>query len=252
MHLFLQIDGYNPCSAGSRVKHYLAFLLHAAGVPVSVNSRCHFKPGLEVLGQPRQDMIVVYTNGVAGNCYRAQKLCWYFLLEPKRFFNNVAAHVPDCQAALVYHRDYFSASKACCRRKLAEEDIITIPALESQWCFPEPKTIEAAAYKGKGVPFSVPGVELTFVSNPSGCLFTAHHHTLSILRAAKKFYTSDPHTLMADEAALCGCEVFIVKSGGVIEHQNLTNHAAGQIMRPQQDVDLARRFAERIRLVFPK
>lgn len=244
--LFIDTPPWNPCSAGCRVMHYLAALLHAAQIPVVVGSLCHYKPGLQILERPEEGMITVYPDGHGGNRFNSSMVCWYMLLHASRYFSgsNQGRKITKKECAIVFHEYYLEDVNSHSEHLLTEKDIVMLPCLDPLWCFPEPKIIKACGYVGKGDKFSIPGVDVQLVPSPYGCYFTSHHRTLSVLRASESFYTSDKHSLMSCEAALCGCRVFYVIDGKPVEQKSIMDVARPQIMNPPKDVGLALKFSE--------
>lgn len=242
---------YNSCSAGIRVMHYLAALLHAADVPVAVTSPCFFDPTIPVRWQALPDDIVVYPDASRGNPNGGQRICRYMLYYAHAYFGGDRIGADEC--AIVYHNDYLADIQAHCDHAVTEKDIITFQVLDAQWCFPEEKTIENVLYAGKGKGNDLPQINYVPIAAANapenrGTPYAdhyAHMRTLAMLRKARNFYTLDTKTLMSGEAALCGCKVFYVKDATTFEEQtDMLELAREQIMNPQRDIALARHFAE--------
>ncbi len=250
---------YNACSAGIRALHYLAALLRAADIPVAVTHRCFYNPTIPVRGEALPDDIVVYPDASRGNSLGAKRICRYMLYFAHAYFGGDRIAKEEC--AIVFHRNYLADVQAHCDSPLTGDDIITVPILDKEWCFPEAKTIENVLYEGKGKGKTLPKLDFMVVAaadaphnhNAPYAAHYAHMRTLAVLRKAKNFYTLDEHTLMSCEAALCGCKVFLVKDADRIEEQtDILEKALAQVMSPERDAALARKFADRIYRFFDK
>jgi tetratricopeptide (TPR) repeat protein len=251
--ILVRTHNYDSCSAGVRVMHYLAALLHSVNVPVAVTSPCFFNPTIPVRPQALPDDIVVYPDACPGNGNGARRVCRYMLYHAEAYFGGGQITKEEC--AIVYLRDYLAGVQAHCYHLVTEDDIITIPILDAQWCFPEAKTIENVLYVGKGAGKPLPKIDYMLVPAANapqnrGSAYAdhyAHMRTLAMLRKAKNFYTLDAKTLMSCEAALCGCKVFVVQDADTLEEQtNIIEEAQKHVMCPDRDMDLARRFADNV------
>jgi GT2 family glycosyltransferase/tetratricopeptide (TPR) repeat protein len=244
---------YNDCCAGIRVMHYLAALLHSAGIPVAVTSPCFFNPAIPVRQLALPDDLVVYPDASRGNRHGARRICRYMLYYADGCFGGDRIARDEC--AMVYHPKYFANIQDHCDHPLTGEDIVTLPVLDKEWCFPEPKTIENVLYLGKGGNKPLPQIPhvlippASFAPNRGTARsdHDAHMRTLATLRRAKNFYTLDESTLMSCEAALCGCKVFYVRDAQTfVEQTGKLEKAREEIMSPERDVALAQKFAARL------
>jgi GT2 family glycosyltransferase/tetratricopeptide (TPR) repeat protein len=250
---------YNGCSAGVRALHYLAALLRAADIPVAVTNRCFYNPTIPVRAQALPDDIVLYPDASRGNSLGAKRICRYMLYFAHAYFGGDRIGKDECP--LVFHRNYLADVQAHCDSPVTEDDIITIPILDREWCFPEPKNIENVLYEGKGKGRALPNIDFMVLAAANAAQnhnapysdHYAHMRTLAVLRKAKNLYTLDVNTLMSCEAALCGCKVFYVKDANTIEEQtDIMALALSQVMSPGRDVAIGRRFAEKIYGFFEK
>ena len=139
---------YNACSAGIRALHYLAALLRAADIPVAVTHRCFYNPTIPVRGEALPDDIVVYPDASRGNSLGAKRICRYMLYFAHAYFGGDRIAKEEC--AIVFHRNYLADVQAHCDSPLTGDDIITVPILDKEWCFPEAKTVENVLYERKG------------------------------------------------------------------------------------------------------
>ncbi len=245
---------YNGVSAGVRALHYLAAMLRAADVPVAVTHTCFYNPTIPVRSQPLPDDIVIYPDASRGNRLGARRICRYMCYYAHAYFGGDRIRQDEC--AIVFHRDYLSDVQAHCDHPLTEDDIVTFPILDKEWCFPEEKTIENVFYAGKGkgkkAPPDIDHIPISAANAPQNhsspySAHYAHMRTLALLRKAKNFYTTDENTLMSCEAALSGCKVFFVKSATSFEEQTkIMDLARPQVMDPQRDIAVARKMASRI------
>jgi len=251
--LLIHNYNYNACSAGIRALHYLAALLRAADVPVAVTNQCFYNPTIPVRAQALPDDIVIYPDASRGNSLGARRICRYMLYFAHAYFGGDRIGKDEC--TLVHHLNYLADVQAHSDSPVTEDDIITMPTLDKEWCFPEAKTIENVLYEGKGKGKALPKMDFMMIaaasapqnhSNPYAP-HHAHMRTLAMLRKAKNFYTLDENTLMSCEAALCGCKVFIIKDANTIEEQtDILALARLQVMSAERDVVLARKFADKI------
>lgn len=217
--------------------HYLAAMMKAAGVQVSVHTPCFYNPLIPVKPLPDDDDVILYPEAHLGRRLGGKRFCWYFLYYASSYHKE---RVPPNEAVIVWHRDYFDDVQSWTDHLLTDDDVIIFPILDATWCFPEPKTRSSIWFQGKGLA-ARPDTILDSISIVSHC------NTLALLRETEKFYTSDLHTLMSCEAALCGCKVFHVKPDGSIHEQSdILKLAESQIMKPSIDMQIALRFAERV------
>ncbi len=80
-----------------------------------------------------------------------------------------------------------------------------------------------------------------------GDLHFAYHHMIALLRRVETVYLLDHRTLVAHEAAYCGCRVFNVIGPNQFEEQHgLKEEIEPFIMKPSRDVALAEKVAKRI------
>jgi GT2 family glycosyltransferase/tetratricopeptide (TPR) repeat protein/glycosyltransferase involved in cell wall biosynthesis len=244
---------YDSCSAGVRTMHYLAALLQAADIPVAVTSPCFYNPSIPVRARALPGDIAVYPDASRGNLAGAERLCRYMLYYARAYYGGDRIAKDEC--ALVYHPDYLADVQAHCDHPVTQDDIITFPILEAEWCFPEAKTIANALYAGKGAGQALPPMDFVLIPAANapenkGAAYAdhyAHMRTLALLRKAKNFYTLDVNTLMSCEAALCGCKVFLIKDANTCEEQTgILEESRDFVMSPKRDVAVARKFAERV------
>ena len=242
MTLLIYHPEYSPFSAGIRVLHYLAAMLRAADIDVGANVSNHYNPDIPARSIALPDDVVVYPDLIRGNPMQAKRICRYFLYYTVPYFDP--DRILKDEACIVYHRDYFDDVAAHCDHPMTDGDIIQVPNIEGEWCFPETKTTENLYYPGKcAVPFQKmpPGEYSTVVTPPD------RMQSLARLRRAKNFYTSDQCSAMADEAHLCGCNVYQLNDAGEYElSANGSRKVRGVVMNPKEDVGIARRFAERV------
>jgi hypothetical protein len=240
-NLIVNVCGWSDCSAGVRVMNYLPAMLHAAGYPVFVDEPCHYNPLLPVRRDPGPEDIMIYPDGTRGNPYHAKRVCRYMLYFATGWFKGDRIAKDEC--CIVYHRVFFDDVAAHCDHPVGEDDIITLPIIAPEWCFPEPKTIENAYWEGKPLTANKkePDVPFERITVPD------HNRTLAILRRTKNFYTPDPYSGMANEASLCGCHVYMLDEQGNYARQRAAiEWAKAQVMNPERDVRIARQFAERV------
>lgn len=244
---------FSDCSAGIRVMHYLAALLHSAGYPVAVTNPCHYNAAIPVRSDALPDDIVIYPDATRGNPQGAKRICRYMLYYAHGYFGGDRIAQNEC--ALVYQHDYLASVQEHCDHPVTADDIITFPVLNKEWCFPETKTIGNVLYVGKGAGKPLPEIECDVIESASGChdggvpykAHYAHTKTLALLRKAKRFYTMDFNTLMSCEAALCGCKVYYVKDPATFEEQtDVMEKAQAHVMSAERDLPLAKKFADKV------
>jgi hypothetical protein len=235
---YIDTPPWTDTCGGAKIMHYLAALLLAAGCPVSTKEPCFYNPSISVIPECPSESVVVYPEGHGpDNRLHGKKVVRYFLYFASSYYK---AQVPKEECAIVFHRDYLEdVQKACPYQTLTEDDVVLLPGLEAEWCFPEPKdtywAIENLFYRGKGED-KRPEVKCDDLPRES------HAKTLAILRRTKNFYTADPHTIMSREAALCGCNVFVLRGGIFTPETNVLEIAQSLVMNPHQDVALAKKF----------
>jgi GT2 family glycosyltransferase/glycosyltransferase involved in cell wall biosynthesis/Flp pilus assembly protein TadD len=237
--------------------HFLPALLNAAGVPVATTNPCFFNPAIPTRQQALPEDIAVYPDACPGNSLGAQRVCRYMLYYASAYFGGNRILKDEC--VLVFLKDYLADIQAHCDHPVTEEDIVTFPTMDATWCFPEPKTVENIVYIGKGGANKMPPIPGPYTlipkNPPKDPNYTsnvqAHNRTLALLRQARNFYTLDKNTLMSDEAALCGCNVFILNDAGVFEEQpKALERAQTQVMIPERAVAIAKKFADRVHKFF--
>ena len=225
--------------------HYLAALLGAAGFEVYVDQPCFYNPQLALRHKAEENDIVIHPDCVRGNPYGGKRIVRYMLYFASAHFGGDRISKEEC--CIVYHKDYFEDVQKHCDYPLTETDIITLPSLDPTWLFPEPKTVPAIHFKGKGAPlngsFGVP------IEGVTGCDYFSRMKTMAMLRSAEHFYTSDKNTIMCVEAALCGCRVFLV-DGDSVQEWFPPLPLETYTMRPVWDITLARRFARNVQKFF--
>lgn len=244
---YIDTPPWTDTCGGAKIMHYLAALLLAAGYPVSTKEPCFYNPSISVVPECPPESVMVYPEGHGPeNRLNGRRVVRYFLYFASSYFK---AQMPQEECAIVFHRDYLEDVQSHCGHQvLTEDDVVLLPGLEDLWCFPERKdtywSFENVFYRGKG-PDKRPDVPCEDIPG------SGHALTLSILRRAKNFYTSDNHTIMSCEAALCGCRVFhLADDGSFKEQEGILEKAQSLVMRPAQNVDLARKFARRVEQFF--
>jgi len=221
--------------------HYLAALMDAAGYSVAVMEPCAYNPSLPIVKKCEPDDIAVYPDATPGNPLDASRIVRYFLYYASAFFGGTT--IPESECVIVYSETYFEDVAKHCAKKITRDDIICIPNLEAEWCFPGEKTIENVLYKGKMTCKEMPlkhCVVLPDASDPSA----SRESTMAILRKAKNFYTMDHYTIMGVEAYLCGCNVFNVINKDTFERVDILD-AELYVMCPARDMFYAEQFAKK-------
>jgi len=251
--------GFSAASAGSRLTHYLPALMFAAGIPVATTELCHYNPTVPVQSHPSDETIVVYPECIRGNPLGAKRTVRYFGYWPTVFFGGDMVQKDEC--AILFLGDYLEEARRHCQHSLEMEDVITIPCIDPVWVFPEQKTIKNLLFSGyppKRIVQCVPDLEVPCVTLPPRESpqefdprvtdhWTAHQRTLAILRRAENVYTQDHISMLNEEAALCGCNVFQVHGPKTfIPVENAAEKASKFVMNPAQDVAIAKRFANRV------
>lgn len=228
---------FDECCGGAKAMHYLAALLGAIGEDVTVTHPCPWHPLIGVR-QPQDfndNVITVYPEAHRGNRFNSKRVVRYILFYQTRYGGGDRISKDEC--AIVYEQAYLADAQSCCDHPLSEEDVITLPIMKSDWCFPEIKR-RVLYYQGKGedIKPEVPFEEITTKD---------HWRTLALLRSASDFYTTDKNTQMNKEAALCGSNVWWFENGKWALNEINVSYE-GWTMNPIFDRFLAIKFAKRI------
>lgn len=264
----IDLPDYYPCSGGCRTMHYLAALLCEAGFAVATTRLNFFNPLIPVRAQALKSDIAICCDGVRINTTGASRVCWWMLCYADVFFagrdpyRRVKAH----ECCIVYMPEFLPSARKVCDYALSEDDIVYIPHIDPLWCFPGNKTIESCFY-GKHAAsktsintdpnvagstiFSnavyIPPIGDVYRDGTNRDQFYAHQRSLSVLRAAKNFYTVDHNTAMSVEAALCGCKVWYVQPDGTAVEKFISPAVLRrEVMNPVRDIYEASRFAAKV------
>ncbi len=241
---------YDERSAGIRAMHYLAALLHRAGITCWT---AHPNPfvNLPVTHlRTTENLVVIYPDCAGPENLRASSCCVRFMCAPASwprpwFFGG--DKIPAGDMVFVYDGWYLGDIAAHYGGDLWPDCVLPIPCIEPGLYYPEQKTIGKTTYTGKTTPSG--GV----VANR---IITRENHSrqsaAAILRKTKHFHTLDNYTMMAREAVLCGCEVTKEISDGIAgDYFEGQDHDAEYfIMRPETDTALARKFDGMVRRHF--
>jgi hypothetical protein len=238
-------EPYTPCNAGVRTLHYLGAMLEAAEIPVVCSHQNFYNPRTIVRDHIKPDEIAVYPDATRGNPFNAKRICRWMLYYAEGLFGG--DRIPKEEAVIVCHETYLWSIRAHCDHPIPDEDVVSIPTLDPTWCFPQAKTIENVVYyaqadrkKFKPLPFEY--VEVPPLSEP---LDRCHAQSLALMRRAKNFFCFHNST-MAQEAALCGCNVYRVFEHGIESQEGIMTLAKKFSRNPATDPALAKRFAERV------
>ena len=261
------IPDYFACSGGCNAVHYLAAMLAETGAAVATTHLNLFNPMLPVREQALATDIAIIPDGDRSNKPGASRVCWWMLFYTDAFFKNV---VKKNECVFVYEEKYLASVQAVCEHPVTKKDVLYLPHVNPEWCFPGAKTIESCFYgqkaSSKGGSYDFHGTPLpdVFRRTVDGAVeippkqdifrdghphdeFYAHQRTLAILRASRNFYTTDHHTSMSIEAALCGCKVWYVQADGTYKEQIFSRaFLESQIRNPVRDVKTATLFRDKV------
>lgn len=257
------IPDYFAASGGCNAMHYLAAMLAETGAAVATTHLCYFNPLIPVREKALPSDIAILPDGERFNRTGATRVCWWMLFYADAFFRS---HITQDECVLVYEKKYLPSVQAACSHPVDEGDVVYLPHINPHWCFPGRKTIEScfygseAASKGsipadKDIPQSsvipgavvIPPIYDIYRDGTHRDQFYAHQRTLTVLRAAKNFYTVDHHTSMSIEAALCGCNVFYVHKNALPTQQIVSKEAiAREVQNPARDVSVAASFRTKV------
>lgn len=233
---------FDETCGGAKVMHYLAALLAGIGEEVTVTNPCPWNPliGVRIHQDMNDNVVVIYPEAHRGNRFNVKHSVRYILYFQSKYGEGDRITKDEC--AIVYQDEFFEDAQKHCDHELSRErDIIRIPKIKGEWCYPEQKRIQSIYYRGKGEDIR-PVMEHRVIENNGN-----HYHTLALLRAASNFYTTDLNTAMSSEAALCGCAVWFPAGEGLWkEHKEALKEAECDVMRPSKDMDLAQKFSDRV------
>lgn len=238
----IDTPAFTETCGGAKVMHYLAALLAGIGEEVTVTEPCPWNPMIGVRGPQdmNENVVVVYPEAHRGNRFNVKHSVRYILYYQSKFGGGDRITKDEC--AIVYQEGFLEDAQKHCDYELARErDVIRLPKIKGEWCYPEQKRIDALYYRGKGED-TLPAVEHRVIDNNGD-----HYMTLALLRAASNFYTTDLNTAMSSEAALCGCAVWFPAGEGLWrEHKEALQEANCDVMRPSKDMALAQKFSDRV------
>lgn len=236
--------------------HYLPTLLSAIGREVAVTTPCYWAPRLPVIGQCQSGDVAVYPDITPDNPLGAERVVRYMLYFWRGYFkaNGGPDQIPDTDCVIVYHETYREEIQAHYNQSLRAQDVVCLPHVEMDWCFPGSKSIENLLYAGKQTVTQAPdGLEYTRIPDrsayPDG--MTSRMSTLQLLRAGRNLYTQDHFSVIEAEALLCGCKPFRVTADGGIEPSKVTESDAESCrMSPNRDIYTAEKFDNQVRKFF--
>lgn len=246
--LVCSLPPYDPCSGGIRVMHYLAFVLHQAGANVAVNTRCFYDPSVPMVEKIEPEDIGVYPDIEPGNPMATPyAMRWMLYFASAHYKNHGGTRVPAQEMTLVYMSTYLEDVKLHCDYEVGEKDLFELPNIECpEWLYPEKKTVENVLFTGKRHCGEMP--ELDYVLMPSREQYLGRwplrYASISMLRKAKRLYTMDHHTVLEQEAQLCGCEVYRVHGKNDFRRQEW-EHPEQRLMRPREDAHYGQDLWER-------
>ncbi len=245
---------YVDNSAGIRAMHYLAFLLHRAGFTCWTANPNPFSE-LPVLHLDKvENLVAIYPDCVGPENPRGSSRCVRFMCAPASwprpgFYGDGLIPSEDC---VFLYDDWFAGDVA--RHYQAHlnypDCLIPIPCIEPDMYYPEPKNIPRTTYIGKA---NCPNVGVELAAKCQIITRTSHSRAeaAEILRRTETFLTMDEYTMMANEAALCGCEVLHTSNGQTKPYFTNPNHDPLQfVMRPAEDVWIAKKFDALVRAHF--
>ena len=251
---------FSACSGQDRTGHYMAALLVEAGFSVAMTHLCYFNPEISVRKKALPTDIAVYIEETReGNPTGAKRGCiWVDRYAAQTYANN---RIRKDECLILYEKDFLDSVRAVCGHPLTEDDVVYLPHINPQWCFPGIKTIKnclfgvEASRKRKITvnPPVPPGTVVIphkldiFRDGVEHDLFYSHQRTLAVLRASENFFTIDHNTAMSIEAALCGCRVWYLEIDGSAKEQFIDPEALRrEVMNPIRDIQAARRFGNRV------
>lgn len=234
--------------------HYLAALINASGAKVAVTSPCFWAPSIPVVSSAQRDDIAIYPDSIPGNPLGAgSAIRWMLYFAGAHYTRLGGVRIPKSEYVLVYMRDYLEEVGRYCEQPPTESDILEVPNIESAWCFPETKTVESVLFRGKRTCSIEP--KLDFIEIPNASEFPnrsdLRHATLQLLRKTRNVYTMDHHTVLEQEAILCGCKVWRVMGETDFAPSPWTEpEARSRLMNPPQDIWLAQKLIDQSQQFF--
>lgn len=155
----------------------------------------------KITDENRKNDIVVYPEIVLGNPLEFQNVARWILYFPGKLGGS--KEYDDYEVPFVFGRVYYPKG-----------DILLIDTLDRKLFYKDDTIKDTDCYfvykKGKWreIPKFENMTEITY-DYPK-----TREELAQLLRRTKTLYTYDDHTILADEAALCGCDVKIVRENG--------------------------------------
>ncbi len=238
------VPRYVANSAGIRAVHYLTELLRGGGHEVTVTNPKRFG-----WGAPRAaaDAVAVYPDCIGPSNPLQAKCVVRFMFAPPSwprpyFFGGgpTGGRIAADDLVVIYDNWYRNDVAWHYEGELRADCVLPVPCIERGLFAPESKTIDRVIYTGK-TDFGIRWDAVPVITRTSH----SRAEAARMLCQAKRFYTLDHYTMMAHEAALCGCRVYrLFPNGESVPYPlNETDYEQGS----GRDQDCARRFDEMVR-----
>ena len=195
-------------SAGCRVLYRLAELLEQKGYeayvfapPSDDYKKCNYISHKEITEELRKNAIIIYPEIVEGNPLQFQNVVRYVLYYPGKNGGRTVFH----KSELIY---------TFLNKYYPKADLLFISTLDYTLFYKDntPKTVDCYfVYKNgkwRDVPEFANMIEIN-MKYPE-----TRKELADLLRRTKNFYSYDANTLLLAEAAVCGCNVYIVTEDG--------------------------------------
>ncbi len=222
LEYLIDCPAYATNSAGIRAMHYLAALLHRAGITIWSTVPNNFEKLPITHLTTAENLVAIYPDCVGPeNKYRCSRVV-RFMCAPASwprpgFFGGGRISKEDM--VFLFDDWYLNDVAAHYDGTLWKDCVFPLPCIEPEIFYPEEKTLNTALYVGK---YDGP------ISFAASVILTRGSHTredaAAILRRTERFYTLDHYTMMAHEAALCGCEVLKLFPDGTSQEYPTSPH----------------------------
>lgn len=229
---------YTPCSGGIRAMHYLPYVIRQAGGQVAVNQPCFYDPTIPIVATIEPEDIGVYPDVVPSNAFGTPvAMRWMMYFASAYYKSHGGDRIPKEELTLVYMSTYREDVQCHCDYAIQDEDIFELPNIEcGDWLYPEKKDIAGLLFTGKRHCSEFPEAEYLPMPDPSQHPnhYNLRQATVAILRRTRRLYTMDHHTVLEQEAQLCGCEVYRVHGKNDLRRQEWADPEQ-RLMRPRED-----------------
>jgi len=239
---------YNPKSGGVRALHYLPNLLQINGEDVMTTFACYRYFDIDPVRRcetkdvqlHRPEAVTIYPDCIRGNPLGAKRIVRFMLYYAGGHFGG--DRIPKEELPVIHTDVLFGEVADHCDVRPTREHLMHIGCIEPGLFYAQEKTIESVFYRGKGSDADTMGMTLLLRDSHT------REQAADLLRHARRFFTTDPYTVMSVEAGLAGCRSYVILGPGYQQHweQDLNRW----VMNLDRDKQTAARFAKLCREFF--